>query len=189
MNAFGAGLCGNPAAMPEELPFEPPQDRLRPEDLAKIAEAVAARPSLWEEGLRQTTAERTYAEVFTNEHLGVWAISWMADGHDTGFHDHDRSCGAVHVVCGCIRHEHLRLGARPVGAAVGEGGTFCFDDTFIHRMRREPGSAATVTIHAYSPPLRQTGQYGEHPDGLLHRTPTDSEEQLKPHGGQGTPSR
>lgn len=179
---------GNPAAMPDDLPFEAPQSRLSPEELADIAKAVADQPALWEEGLRQTTAERTYSEVFTNEHLGVWAISWMADGHDTGFHDHDRSCGAVHVVSGCIRHEHLRLGARPTGTAMDAGGTFCFDDTFIHRMRREPGAGPTITIHAYSPPLLQTGQYGERPDGLLHRTPTDAEEQLKPHGHQGTPT-
>lgn len=174
--------------MSDELPFELPRGRLSSEDLAAIAKAVAAQPALWEDDLNQTTAERTYADVFTNEHLGVWAISWMADGHDTGFHDHDRSCGAVHVVRGRIRHEHLRLGERPTGTVVEAGGTFCFDDTFIHRMRRASGAGPTVTIHAYSPPLRQTGQYGEHDDGLLHRTPTDAEEQLKPHGGQGTPT-
>ncbi len=174
--------------MADELPFAPPQGRLSPEDLVGIAEAVAARPSLWEQDLEQTTAERTYTDVFTNEHLGVWAISWMADGHDTGFHDHDRSSGGVHVVRGCIRHEHLRMGRRPTGTAVEAGGSFCFDDTFIHRMRPEPGAGPTVTIHAYSPPLRQTGQYGECEDGLLHRTPTAAEEQLKPHGFQGTPT-
>ncbi|SES21504.1 Cysteine dioxygenase type I [Lentzea xinjiangensis] len=172
--------------MPAELPFEAPRDRLTPDELAVIAKAVADRPALWEDGLAQTTEDRTYTEVFTNDHLGVWAISWMADDHDTGFHDHDRSCGAVHVVRGCIRHEHLRLGERPAGAAVGDGGSFCFDNTFIHRMRHEPGAGPTVTIHAYSPPLVQTGQYGEKRDGLLHRVPTDAEEQLRPHGGQGT---
>jgi hypothetical protein len=175
--------------MPEDLPFDIPGASLSPEDLAGIAKAVAAQPGLWEDALEKTTAERTYADVFTNEHLGVWAISWMADGHDTGFHDHDRSCGAVHVVRGAIRHEHLRLGERPTGTAVQAGETFAFDDTFIHRMRREPGAGPTVTIHAYSPPLHQTGQYGECDDGLLHRTPTAAEEQLTPHGHQGTPTR
>lgn len=56
-------------------------------------------------------------------------------------------------------------------------------------MRAEPGADPTVTIHAYSPPLTHTGQYAERDeDGLLHRTPTISEEQLVPHGGQGTPT-
>jgi hypothetical protein len=57
--------------MPDELPFEAPQSRLSPEELADIAKAVANQPALWEDGLRQTTAERTYSEVFTNEHLGT----------------------------------------------------------------------------------------------------------------------
>ncbi|MGM1057974.1 hypothetical protein [Saccharothrix sp. Mg75] len=117
---------------------------------------------------------------------GVWAISWMADGHDTGCHHH--SSGAVHVVRGVIRHEQLRLGERPTGDVAPEGHGFHFDNTFIHRVRREPGAGPTVTVHAYSPPLSHTGQYAEHEDGLLHRTPTSSEEQLVPHGRQGTPS-
>ena len=42
--------------MPEHLPFETPQGRLTPDELADIAEAVAGRPALWEDGLRQTAA-------------------------------------------------------------------------------------------------------------------------------------
>lgn len=170
------------------LPFEPPTGDVAPEELARIAETVAERPDLWAEKLERTTAERTYVDVFSNEHLGVWAISWMADGHDTGYHDHDHSCGAVHVARGVIRHEQLRLGERPTGTTVPAGEGFRFDNTFIHRMRREPGAGPTVTVHAYSPPLERTGQYAEQDDGLLHRTPTSSEEQLVPHGDQGTPT-
>ncbi|GGP54947.1 cysteine dioxygenase [Saccharothrix coeruleofusca] len=171
-----------------DLPFDPPTGTLPPQELAAIAKAVAEQPSLWEECLEYSREERTYTDVFTNEHIGVWAISWMEDDHDTGYHDHDRSCGAVHVARGAIRHEQLRLGEKPTGQAVPEGESFQFDNTYIHRMRREPGAGPTVTIHAYSPPLSHTGQYGQQHDGLLHRTPTPSEEQLIPHGGQGTPS-
>ncbi|GAB2642544.1 cupin domain-containing protein [Kribbella swartbergensis] len=145
--------------------------------------------SLWEDKLRQTQDERTYAEVFASEHLGVWAISWMAEDHGTGYHDHDRSRGAVFVAKGTIRHEHLKLGRQPVGRAVPSGETFSFDETFIHGTRREPNAGDTVTIHAYSPPLKETGQYAEsETDGLLHRRPSPVEEQLVPHGDQGTPS-
>jgi hypothetical protein len=174
--------------MRADLPFDPPDHELSPEELAKIAALVGQAPELWEDDLRKTTVERTYVDVFTNEHLGVWAISWMADGHDTGFHDHAQSGGAVYVVRGAIRHEHLRIGDRPVGKAVPEGETFRFDSTFIHRMRREPDAGPTVTVHAYSPPLTDTGQYEECADGLLHRHPSPAEEQLKPHGNQGTPT-
>ncbi|MFF8556803.1 hypothetical protein ACF058_28735 [Streptomyces sp. NPDC015501] len=89
---------------------------------------------------------------------------------------------------GAIRHEHLRLGQRPVGDRGPTGEGFCFDETFIHRMRREPEAGPTVTIHAYSPPLERAGQYGEQEDGLLHRVSTSSEEHLSPKSRQGTPS-
>ncbi|MBO3744214.1 hypothetical protein [Actinoplanes flavus] len=54
-------------------------------------------------------------------------------------------------------------------------------------MRMDPGAGPTVTIHAYSPPLTRTGQYGEAHDGLPHRTSTDSRQQLIPHGRQHPP--
>ncbi|MEW9547443.1 hypothetical protein [Nonomuraea sp. NPDC050783] len=174
--------------MGTELPFVPPDRLLPPAKLQQVARAVAGRPALWRDGLDREADRRTYVEVFTSDHLGVWAISWMADDHDTGFHDHDRSCGAVHVAQGTIRHEHLRLGERPVGVAVPAGEGFCFDETFIHRMRRDPGAGPTVTVHAYAPPLTRTGQYGEAHDGLLHRVPTSSEAHLSPKGAQGTPT-
>ncbi|MGX5657098.1 hypothetical protein ACWKWC_20155 [Geodermatophilus nigrescens] len=167
--------------MPDPLPFELPRGPLGPADLSRIAAAVAGRPDLWRDGLDRDRRRRTYSEVHTSEHLGVWAISWMAD-------DHDASRGAVHVAEGVIRHEHLRMGDRPVGSAVPAGEGFSFDETAIHRMRAEPGAGPTVTIHAYSPPLVRTGQYGRHDDDRLHRTPSPATDQLAPHGGQGTPA-
>ncbi|MGW0523011.1 hypothetical protein [Crossiella sp. NPDC003009] len=174
--------------MTTTLPFDAPDGPLDGRQLQKLARLVAEHPELWEGELRQTTEERTYVEVFTNEHLGIWAISWMDEVHDTGYHDHHTSAGGVHVARGTIRHEHLRLGHRPVGQAVPAGEGYCFDETVIHRMRPEPGAGPTVTIHAYSPPLTRTGQYGEGSDELLHRVPAPAEEQLRPKGKQGTPS-
>jgi hypothetical protein len=171
-----------------DLPFHPPTEPVGPDVLADIARRVADRPDLWRDGLDRDRSRRTYSEVHTSEHLGVWAISWMDPGHDTGFHDHDRSRGAVHVAEGTIRHEHLRMDEQPVGSAVPAGEGFRFDETAIHRMRAEPGAGPTVTIHAYSPPLVETGQYGAHDDTLLHRVPSPATEQLRPHGSQGTPA-
>ncbi|MFI8166154.1 cysteine dioxygenase [Streptomyces sp. NPDC085931] len=170
------------------LPFSPPGRTLDGQELQELAAAVAGSEELWTGLLEHRTDDRGYAEIFLDRHVGVWVLEWTADDHDTGYHDHDRSAGAVHVARGAIRHEHLRLGNRPVGDRVPAGEGFCFDETFIHRMRREPEAGPTVTIHAYSPPLERTGQYGELADGLLHRVPTSSEEHLSPKGRQGTPS-
>ncbi|TDD33074.1 hypothetical protein E1287_20430 [Actinomadura sp. KC06] len=100
----------------------------------------------------------------------MWAICWTAADHDTGFHDHDVSRGAVRVARGAIRHERLRLdgtGTEHSSELVEERHTFSFDETHIHCMRYEPRAGRTVTIHAYSPPLERTGQYANGDDGLL----------------------
>jgi hypothetical protein len=176
--------------MSKQLPFDPPGRLLCPDELFAVASAVGKDPSLWRDELQQTSRERTYADVYTDDHVGVWAISWVVGSHDTGYHDHDRSCGGVYVVCGAIRHEHLRLDDEPTAETVCAGDGFCFDATAIHRMRPEPGDGEpTITVHAYSPPLRHTGQYGRHDDGLLHRVATDATEQLVPHGAQTPPVR
>lgn len=167
-----------------DLPFDSPARLLRPDELQQIAHAVGQRPELWHDQLNRDRTERTFLDVFTNAYLGVWAISWMADDHDTGFHDHARSRGAVQVVEGAIRHERMRLGRPPVSESVPAGQGFRFDETCIHRMRPDADAGPTVTIHAYSPPLTETGQYGEGEDELLHRVQTSSEQQLVPHGRQ-----
>lgn len=174
--------------MNARLPFAPPGRQLDGRELQKLAATVVGVEEVWTDLLEYPTDDRGYAEIFLDEHVGVWVLEWTDDERDTGYHDHDRSAGAVHVARGAICHEHLRLGQRPVGDRVPTGEGFCFDETFIHRMRREPGSGPTVTIHAYSPPLERAGQYGEQEDGLLHRVPTSSEEHLSPKGRQGTPS-
>lgn len=86
----------------------------------------------------------------------MWAISWLADDHDTGYHDYPDGNGTVVVARGAIRHERLRLDGDPEGHAAKAGEAFCFDNTFIHRMRRESGAGETVNIHAYPPPLKRT---------------------------------
>ncbi|KAA0940245.1 cupin domain-containing protein [Streptomyces apricus] len=170
------------------LPGPVPDRLLEPRELLELARGVGEQEDAWQECLGGCAQERSYASYFLNEYVGVWIIEWREDAHDTGYHDHDRSCGGVHVARGAIRHEKLRLGQRPVGTRVDAGDGFCFDRTAIHRMRREPGAGPTVTVHAYSPPLEHTGQYGQHEDGLLHRVPTSSEQSLQPTGHQGTPT-
>jgi hypothetical protein len=39
------------------------------------------RPRLWRDDLDRERSERTYTELFTNDYLGVWAISWMSEDH------------------------------------------------------------------------------------------------------------
>ena len=109
-------------------------------ECAQAAEAAAAVYDLdslvdFEQG------ERTYTQLWRTPYSEAYAIGWKQAG-DTGFHDHDGSVGAVHVVRGTVAEEHIVL--RPAGDWLARveftcGETFRFDGAHIHRMRHAAG--------------------------------------------------
>lgn len=124
---------------------------------------------------------RTYEELARDEHLEAWLICW-SDGNDTGFHDHDRSLGAVGVADGRVREETLVLDGAPVVREVAAGGVFSFEATDIHRVLHV-GDGPAVTLHLYSPPLRGMGAYEVRADGRLARTSLGADQELTRTGG------
>ena len=124
------------------------------------------------------TAER-YSErlLLTSDHE-VWLIHWE-EGHDTGFHDHDRSGGHVMVVSGAVREDRLVVGGPPSTRVVHAGESFSFEPADIHRVTHVEGEPA-VTIHVYSPPLQRMGAYIVESDGTLRRESLPSDEELRP---------
>ena len=64
-----------------------------------------------------TPDQRHYEELRRDDDVAVWLICWM-DDHDTGFHDHDLSGGAVAVVEGAVAEDRLALGGPPVTRVV-----------------------------------------------------------------------
>ena len=151
---------------------------LTPEEALAYVEALAAEPQRWRHLVRHDPGRRVYEEVAREASLGVWVICWLND-HDTGFHDHDISSGAVHVVEGAIRHERLRVGAPPEVRIHGPGDSFSFDASEIHRMAHH-GAEPAVTLHAYSPPLWRMGAYEVLPCGTLRRHALSYAEELRP---------
>ena len=105
-------------------------------------------------------------------------ICWMYD-HDTGFHDHDLSAGAVAVVEGSVREERLVLGGAPLRRTFAAGEAFHFSASEIHRVSN-PATAPAVTLHAYSPPLWRMGAYEIEPSGVLTRHSVSYAEELRP---------
>jgi predicted metal-dependent enzyme (double-stranded beta helix superfamily) len=150
------------------------------EELLAVARRVATRPELWSHLVEHDPSHRTYAELHRDEHLDVWLICWSHD-HDTGFHDHDLSAGAVAVVAGAVREERLVLG-RPVDAPItrtaSASSAFEFGASDIHRVLHAGGEPA-VTIHAYSPPLLRMGSYTVEPNGQLRRHAVSYETELR----------
>ena len=81
--------------------------------LERLVRELAAAPERWQHLVRHSADERHYEELHRDDDVAVWLICWM-DDHDTGFHDHDLSGGAVAVVQGAVAEDRLSLGGPPV---------------------------------------------------------------------------
>ncbi|MDQ3933154.1 MAG: cysteine dioxygenase family protein [Actinomycetota bacterium] len=163
---------------PEAGFLRPPGRQLAPDELAAWSLEIACREELWWPLACFDGEERKHRSLYVDEHIGIWVISWMP-GHDTGFHDHDESCGGVAVAHGRVREERPRWGREPHRIDPCRGESFCFDDTEIHRMVNV-GDEPAVTIHSYSVPLKRMGIYSTHRDGQLCRRAVPWDETLEP---------
>jgi predicted metal-dependent enzyme (double-stranded beta helix superfamily) len=147
-------------------------------DLAALVERLAARPQAWRHLVSHRADARTYEQLHRDDHVAIWLICWMND-HDTGFHDHDLSAGALSVVRGSVREERLVLGGTPSSRVVSAGQSLTFAASDIHRVSHA-GTEPAVTLHAYSPPLWRMGAYEVSPDGTLLRHSMSYAEELRP---------
>jgi hypothetical protein len=154
-----------------------PARQLERPELLQLVESVAVRRELWAPHLDVNATERTYAALHRDAHVDLWALFWLPE-NDTGWHDHDTSSGAVHVVEGALE-EHALLVARPERRTRYQGGaSFSFGPSHIHRLTcAEPRA---VSIHAYSPPLWRLGQYSVDGEGALHRVSVSYADELRP---------
>ena len=150
---------------------------LEREELRALVTRVAARPELWSHLWDRSAAERTYAALHRDDDVDLWALFWRP-AHDTGWHDHDTSSGAVHVVEGVLEEHALLLAQPERRMRYGAGRSFAFGPSHIHRLTC--ASPVAVSIHAYSPPLWRLGQYTVAPDGALHRMSMSYADELRP---------
>ena len=102
--------------------------------------------------------EARYARntVFLNQHIELVVICWLA-GQASSIHDHGASNCLYLVVEGAMQEEMFRLDAerRPERTSkrlYGRGDITVAAPTDVHRIVN-PGEAALVTVHLYSPPL------------------------------------
>jgi hypothetical protein len=157
-----------------DVPYDRPLER---PELVRLVESVAARRELWLPHVDAEATERTYAALHRDANVDVWAIFWLP-ASDTGWHDHDVSGGAVHVIDGTLEEHALRIGGAERSTRYGGGRSFSFGASHIHRLTCASPWAAS--IHAYSPPLWRLGQYSVDPDGALHRLSISYADELRP---------
>jgi predicted metal-dependent enzyme (double-stranded beta helix superfamily) len=139
---------------------------------------LAAAPSRWAPHVRHRADQRIFVPLDAPEGTEAWLICWMP-GHDTGFHDHDLSSGAVTIVKGSLREERMAWGGGVTARTYGVGDVFDFGPSDIHRVIH-PGGEPAVSIHVYSPELRRMGAYSEGAGGEIKRHPLSYGEELKP---------
>ncbi len=160
-----------------DLPRPYKRDLSGPE-LETFAATLAEHPELWIDLIKHDSTQRLYEELFSDDHITAWLICWM-DGHDTGFHDHDGSAGAVTILSGAVREERLVLDGPRHTRLCTAGEHFHFSPADIHRVRHT-GADPAVTLHVYSPPLESMGAYLINDDGTLVRQPVANTEELRP---------
>jgi predicted metal-dependent enzyme (double-stranded beta helix superfamily) len=157
---------------------EPTDRDLTARELEDLVRDLMARPERWAEHVAHDPERRRYELLHRDERVAIWLICWM-DDHDTGFHDHDLSAGAVGVVAGAVREDRLVLGGGTVSRVAAQGESFTFAASDIHRVLHA-GDAPAVTIHAYSPPLWRMGAYEVGGSGELRRHSVSYAEELRP---------
>ena len=147
------------------------------EALEGLVERLAAETERWQHLVRHDSDARIYELIWQHEDANAWLICWSED-QDTGFHDHDESAAAIHVLDGRVREDRLRLSAPPETRVSVAGETFTVPPSAIHRVRHA-GAGPSVTIHAYSPPLSRVGAYRVRGNGELERLSQSWEQELR----------
>lgn len=149
-------------------------------ELRELAASIAADPAQWAEHVAFSDQDRHYVSLHRDTHVDVWVLCWTPQ-NDTGWHDHDLSCGAVAVTQGVLTEHNLSVGVPSMSTDVVAGLVFDFGPDHIHRLTgRDVGS---VSIHAYSPPLWRMGQYTVGDSGMLRRRSVSYADELRPLGG------
>ena len=120
--------------------------------------------------MRHDKEARFYQQLYRDPNLDVWLICWV-DGQNTGYHDHDRSSGAVCVCDGTLFEDWFRVEedgwVREQTTEHGPGRALR-----LRRLRhpRRPASgidgAPATSIHLYSPALWRMGHYEPGPRGM-----------------------
>jgi predicted metal-dependent enzyme (double-stranded beta helix superfamily) len=153
-------------------------DRLTPdrdldrEQLARLSVEIGETQELWRSFARHDHDTRFYQQLYRDPNLDVWLLCWVG-GQNTGYHDHDRSSGAVYVADGQLCEDYFQRAEdgwiREQTNIHTTGGHFHFDAADIHGVRHPGGQEKSTSIHVYSPALWRMGHYQPDERGMLRR--------------------
>jgi mannose-6-phosphate isomerase-like protein (cupin superfamily) len=138
------------------------------DDLATLVTDLAERPREWQAQLRFKHDERWWTRLAGNDVADVWLLTWVTDTN-TDLHDHGDSAGAFIVVSGELEEVRPDGGTGElVAVRLQAGDVRQVERGDVHDVR-SPSLLPAVSIHAYSPPLREMTFYEQRTSGT---TPT-----------------
>jgi hypothetical protein len=138
--------------------------------LEEIVTDVGRSPWLWGHGVLFGRERRTHRVLYKTDELELALFGW-ATGQVTRFHDHGGASGAVFVCCGMLIEDVVQ-----VADGLGSGqhtytrrveSAFSFGPDYIHRVRHDPAHGVALSIHLYTPAVRDPLDYDLQPDGTL----------------------
>ncbi len=147
--------------------------------LGDLVSAIALRPDIWTPLTICDPDRRRYRLLFEDDRVDIWVLSWMP-GQATGFHDHGNSAVALTAARGAVLERQIRLGDASIERTLTPGATQLGAAGYIHSVTHRAGRPA-VTVHAYSPPLVEVGQYRSGPSGELLREQQHGRQELLDH--------
>jgi hypothetical protein len=147
--------------------------------LGALVADLASRGDLWAPLLVHDATRRRYRLLFEDERLDIWVLSWMP-GQATGYHDHARSSVALTALQGSVLERQIRVGAASIERVLAPGFVQLGPAGSIHSVAHGSGAPA-ATLHAYSPPLVEVGQYRAGPAGELMRERQHGRRELLDH--------
>ena len=154
-------------------------ETLTSDSLRELVASLAARTDLWRPLIVCDRARRRYRLLFEDPRLDVWVLSWMP-GQATGYHDHGTSDVALTALQGSVIERQIRVGEPSIERTLRPGHLQQGPAGYIHSVTHDSGEPA-VTLHAYSPPLLEVGQYRAGADGELRRELQHGRQELLDH--------
>ena len=108
--------------------------------------------------------------LWKSDALEIALFGW-ATGQDTRFHDHGGASGAAFVCSGVLIEDEVQavdgyVVRRRTSRRRAES-AFSFGPDYIHRVRHDPLHGVALSIHAYTPALRDAVDYEVGDDGTL----------------------
>ena len=151
-------------------------------ELTSVVRSAAAETRRWQSRLQLPEGgNRWWMLLSKDDHVDIWLLSWLP-GQATDLHDHGRSAAAFTVVGGRLSEVRLDERGRATTYSRRPDSMIWLAPGVVHDVSGA-GVEPAVSIHAYSPPLREMNYYAPDRRGRLQVVRTVATQEPE----QGTP--